>query len=75
MRASIIAWSTFSGVLLALFVAVLLIGVVATIAAIFPESAGRFVARWRAVGLVMALVVLPLLGAVAGFLEGRLKAE
>ena len=75
MRASIIAWSTFSGLLLAFFVAALLIGVVATVASIFPESVGRAVARWRAVGLVIALVVLPILGAVAGFLEGRLKAE
>ena len=75
MRASIIAWSTFSGLLLALFVAVFAIGVVTMIATLFPDTVGRVVARWRGIGLVAVLVVLPLLGAIAGFLEGKLKAE
>lgn len=75
MRASIIAWSTFSGFLLALFAAALTIAVVAMIAVLFPDSMGRLIARWRAIGLIVLLVVVPLLGAIAGFLEGRLKAE
>lgn len=75
MRGSIIAWSTFSGFLLALIAGALVLGVAAMVSVLLPDSVGRLIARWRAAGLVLVLVIIPLVGAIAGFLEGRLKAE
>lgn len=70
-RGSILAWSTFSGALLGLFVGIAL-------ATLLYAAAELVASRWPpgrlriAVG-VLCLVLLPLAGAVLGFLEGRLK--
>lgn len=73
MRASILFWSTLSGVLLALFVALLLLGCGVLLHAVVPGAAARFLERWRSAAFVVLFVLLPLAGAIAGFLEGRLK--
>lgn len=70
-RASILAWSTFSGALLGFFVGV------AAATALYAVSE-LVVDRWaisraRAILGVVCLVAPPIAGAVLGFLEGRLK--
>ena len=71
MRAGILAWSTFSGILLGLFAGIVL-GTVALLAGELLPARWEL-ARVRAAVIVLCLVVLPLVGAVLGFLEGRLK--
>lgn len=70
-RGSILAWSTFSGALLGMFVG---IAAATALYALSEVLADRWApGRLRVVVAVLCLVLLPLAGAVLGFLEGRLK--
>ena len=75
MRATILGWSTVSGLILGLFAGVLLFAVLVLggelASGVFPRLGGRS----RTVASVFAFVVLPLAGAVLGWLEGRLKLQ
>ena len=73
MRASILAWSAFSGLVLGLFCGVALLAAVLAGLELVAPGAARAMERWRPLLLALCLVVLPLLGAVLGYLEGRLK--
>ena len=73
MRASILAWSTFSGLVLGLFCGVALLAAVLAGLELVAPGAARALERWRPLLLVLCLAVLPLVGAVLGYLEGRLK--
>lgn len=75
MRGSILLWSTFSGVLLGFFADALLIGVWLVLSSFIPGASNRAVARTLAVLGAVVFTLLPLIGAVLGFLEGRLKAS
>jgi uncharacterized membrane protein YqjE len=72
MRLTILAGSTASGLVLGLFAGLGLLALLALVATSVPAAA-RLADRLRAVALVAALVVLPLLGALLGWLEGRAK--
>lgn len=68
MRASVIWWSAFSGVVLGMFVDATLVGVALLL------SGGRGLPRW-AMTLGGAMLAGVLVGmTVLGYLEGRLKA-
>ncbi len=73
MRASILAWSAASGLIVGLFAGLLLLGVLALVAVLLPAGLARLVERLRTPALVLCLVVVPVLGAVLGYIEGRLK--
>lgn len=75
MRTSILAWSAASGILLGAFVDVLLAAVVLIAARLLPEVATRWMQRLEPVAWAAALLVLPLIGAVLGYLEGQLKTR
>jgi cell division protein FtsX len=75
MRTGILLWSALSGALLGLFAALLLLGVGAIVLALLPGAAQRLLARWSTVAVVLLLVVLPAVGALLGWLEGRLKTR
>ena len=75
MRASILAWSTVSGVVLGVFVDALLIGVALLMGALVPGIAARLHQRWATVAGVVVLTAVPAAMALLGFLEGRLKAN
>lgn len=75
MRGSILLWSTFSGVLLGIFADALVLGVWLVLSAIMPGASNRAVARPLVVLGAVVFTLLPLIGAVLGFLEGRLKAN
>ena len=74
MRASILLWSTASGIILGLFVDATLVGVTVLAGAVIPSLAERFHQRWIATSYVALLTLIPVTLAVLGFLEGRLKA-
>jgi hypothetical protein len=74
VRASILLWSTASGVILGLFVDATLIGVALLLSAIVPGVSARFHHRWLTMGAVIALAAIPLVLGVLGYLEGELKS-
>jgi hypothetical protein len=75
MRASIVWWSTISGVLLGLFIDATLIGVALLLSAIVPGGPGRLEHRWLTVAGVVVLVAILVAMTVLGYLEGQLKAS
>ena len=75
MRAGIVLWSTLSGIILGLFVDATLIGVALFFGALFPNAPERLAQRWVSIVVVAVLLIIPLVSAVLGFLEGRLKAN
>lgn len=72
-RASILLWSAGSGLLLGLFIDALLIGVWVVTTAIVPGLAARLSHRWVMIAAAVGLAVIPMIGAVLGYLEGRMK--
>lgn len=75
MRASILLWSTASGVILGLFIDATLIGVALVLSAVVPGLFVRLHHRWLTVTAVIVLAAVPLVMAVLGYLEGQLKAS
>ena len=73
MRASILLWSTASGLILGLFLDATLIGVALLLSAIVPGITGRVQHRWVTIGAVLVLGLVPVVMGILGFLEGRLK--
>lgn len=74
IRASILLWSTASGVILGLFIDATLIGVALLVSAVIPGVSVRMHHRWLALSATVVLAAIPIVMAVLGFLEGQLKA-
>jgi hypothetical protein len=74
VRASILLWSTASGVILGLFVDATLIGVALLLSVIVPGVPPRFHHRWLTMGAAIVLAAIPLVLGVLGYLEGELKS-
>lgn len=72
MRAGILLWSTLSGALLGVFAGVFALGALALGASVLP-GLERLAERVRAVALLVLLVIVPIVGGVLGYLEGRAK--
>jgi hypothetical protein len=72
MRLGILLWSSLAGALLGVFVGVLALGALVLAASVLPpvQRAGE---RLRPAVLIVLLVVVPLVGGVLGYLEGRAK--
>ena len=68
-------WSTVSGIILGLFIDATLIGVALLLSALLPAITIRPGQRWLMILAVAVLVAIPVVSAVLGFLEGRLKAS
>jgi hypothetical protein len=75
MRATILGWSTASGFILGLFIGLALFAVLVISGELATGVIPRLGGRVRAVVMVFSFVVLPLAGAVLGWLEGRLKLQ
>ena len=75
VRTGILAWSAASGAVIGLVLAGLLIGLGAVVLALAPGLAARLGPRWTQGMAVAVLVALPAVGAVLGYLEGRLKLD
>jgi len=74
MRASILLWSTASGLILGLFIDATLVGVALLLSAVIPGLTPRFHARWFVISAGIVLALIPLAMGVLGYLEGELKA-
>jgi hypothetical protein len=75
MRATILGWSTASGFILGLFIGLALFAVLVISGELAAGVIPRLGGRVRAVVTVFSFVVLPLAGAMLGWLEGRLKLQ
>ena len=73
MRASILLWSTASGLILGLFIDATLIGVALLLSAVIPGFSPRMHYRWLKVSALVLLALVPLIAGVLGYLEGQLK--
>lgn len=73
MRTSILLWSTFSGLILGLFIDATLIGVALLLSTVIPGMPIRPSARWATTLTLIVLVGIPLVMGVLGYLEGQLK--
>ena len=73
MRASILGWSAVSGLVLGFIAGLLVFAVLAVSGELLPSVGPRLAGRARTVAVVAAFVLLPLAGAVVGWMEGRLK--
>lgn len=74
MRASILWWSTISGVVLGLFIDATLIGVALLLSTLIPGGPARFEQRWLLVTALIVLTAILVAMTVLGYLEGQLKA-
>lgn len=75
MRASILLWSTASGVILGLFIDATLVGLTVLASTAIPALSTRLHHRWMTTSAVLLLTVIPITLAVLGFLEGQLKTR
>ena len=75
MRATILGWSAVSGLVLGLLAGVLVFGVIIIVGEMAPSLLDRLGTRTRGIAAIITLVVLPLVGATLGWLEGRLKLQ
>lgn len=73
MRTTIVAWSAVSGLVLGLFGGILLFAVLVAGGELLPSVVPRLGGRARLVAVLFSFVLLPLAGAVLGWMEGRLK--
>lgn len=75
MRATILAWSAISGLILGIFAGTLLFATLLLGGELAPSVVPRLVGRARIVVSVVSFVVVPLAAAILGWLEGRLKLQ
>jgi hypothetical protein len=75
MRATILGWSAFSGLILGLFAGLMVFALVVIGGELAPNVLARLNGRVRVVVSIFSFVVLPVVGAVLGWLEGRLKLQ
>lgn len=74
MGTGVVVWSTVSGVILGLFIDAVLVGLALLGGAFFPGLQLRLATRLGVMIAAGILVLIPIVGGVLGFLEGRLKA-
>jgi hypothetical protein len=73
VRASILLWSTASGLILGIFIDATLMGVALLLSALIPGVSARLHYRWLRIAAAVVLVAIPVAMSVLGFLEGQLK--
>jgi hypothetical protein len=75
MRATILGWSAVSGLVLGLMAGLLAFAVIVVAGELAPCVLPRMSARARGIAAVVTLVIVPLVSATLGWLEGRLKLQ
>ena len=75
MRATILGWSTVSGIVLGLIAGLLLFSVLIIGGELLSGVVPRLAGRARVVAALFSFMILPVAGAVLGWLEGRLKLQ
>lgn len=72
-RTSVLLWSAASGFVIGLLAGLLALAALVIAVNVLPGVPERLVTRMRTPALVALLGVLPIAGAVLGYLEGRAK--
>ena len=75
MKATILGWSAASGLVLGLIAGLLLFALAVVGGELLVGIVARLAGRTRAALAIFSFVLLPLAGAVLGWLEGRLKLQ
>jgi hypothetical protein len=75
VRATILGWSAVSGIVLGLIAGLLMFALLIIGGELLSGLVPRLAGRARVVAAFLSFVVLPLAGAVLGWLEGRLKLQ
>ena len=75
MRTGVLAWSTVSGAVIGLVAGAVLAAVLFALLHLPPLRASALVDRARLPAAATVVVVAVLIGAVLGYLEGRLKLQ
>ena len=75
MRATILTWSAISGLILGVFAGTLLFATLLLGGELAPSVVPRLVGRARVAASVISFVIIPVAGAILGWLEGRLKLQ
>ena len=72
-RTAMLLWSAASGLVVGLLAGVSLLALLTLVVNVVPGIPERFVDRMRVPVLVLLLLGVPLLAALLGYLEGRVK--
>jgi len=75
VKATILGWSAASGLVLGLIAGLLLFALAVVGGELLVGIVPRLAGRTRAALAIFSFVLLPLAGAVLGWLEGRLKLQ
>ena len=75
MRTTILTWSAISGLVLGIFAGTLLFAALLLGGELAPSVVPRLLGRARVVVSVISFVIIPVAGALLGWLEGRLKLQ
>jgi hypothetical protein len=75
VKATILGWSAASGLVLGLIAGLLLFALAVVGGELLVGIVPRLAGRTRAAFAIFSFVLLPLAGAVLGWLEGRLKLQ
>jgi hypothetical protein len=75
MRTTILTWSAISGLVLGIFAGTLLFAALLLGGELVPSVVPRLLGRARVVVSVISFVIIPVAGALLGWLEGRLKLQ
>jgi hypothetical protein len=75
VRATILGWSTASGLVLGFIAGVLVFAVMTVGPELLSGAIPRLAGRVRTLTLLFSFVLLPAAGALLGWLEGRLKLQ
>ena len=75
MKATILGWSAFSGLVLGLIAGLLLFALAVVGGELLSGIVPRLAGRARTGLAIFSFVFLPLAGTVLGWLEGRLKLQ
>ena len=73
MRATILGWSAVSGLVLGLIAGIILYATLILSGELLSGVVPRIAGRARVAAALLSFVLLPLAGAVLGWLEGKLK--
>lgn len=75
MRATILGWSAVSGLVLGLILGLLVFAAIVVGGELLSGIVPRLAGRVKLVTLLFSFIVLPAVGALLGWLEGRLKLQ
>jgi hypothetical protein len=75
VRAGVLGWSTVSGAVMGLLAGAVLAAVVYVVLSLPPLRATALVERARLPAVVTVVVLATAIGALLGYLEGRLKLQ